>query len=286
MATTTQAPKPNVRLSAFNAPNVNPVPNGMAPLSATAGGPPVGMPPAAAPGTMGGGQSAGPISTWGGNNTLVGSQVNPVNRADTETARGMMLPALQSLQTAPDRSQLALDALKLFDDQTEAGYQQRLRGVGQQAAKLGRVGSGMTTSELNDVFVARERDRDAVKRGLANDAASQTLSDRLATLGAIGGVQGQLAGQDTAARQEVRGERDYQFGVTRDDRDFAYGADRDADQFWLQTLQTLAPYAYGGNPSGTQLAASAGQSQQAGQSAQNVWTLIEEALRRRRGSES
>lgn len=237
--------------------------------------PPVGMPAPALPLTGAGGAAAtgtapGPITPWGAGNNLVGAQVNPVDAGDTAASRGQMGTALQSLNSLPDRQTLALDALNLFDEQTDAGYQQRLRGVGQQAAKFGRLGSGMTTSELGDVFVARERDRDHVKRSLANETAGMALSDQLDRLGAIGAVNQQQFGQDTIKRGEVRGERDFQHGVGRD-----------ADQHWLQTLQTLLPIAYGGNPSDAYFAAGADARQQSGQTNQALGQLLLEALRGR-----
>lgn len=254
-ATRSVGSSPTLRsLRAPRAPNVTPG-SAMAPLSTVAG--------------QGGGM-ASPITPWNAGNNLTRTQVNPVDPADTAASRGAMFTALKGLQTLPDRQQLALDALQLFDEQTDAGYQQRLREVGQRAAKLGRMGSGMTTSELSDVFVARERDRDAVKRGLANEAAGMQLDDQLSRLGAIGALNQQLFGQDAFKRGEVRSERDFQYGVGRDE-----------DTHLLATLQTLLPLAYGGNPSDALLGASGGAQQGAGQSAAGVAQLIMEAIRRR-----
>jgi hypothetical protein len=71
--------------------------------------------------------------------------------------RQMGMTSLQGLSSAPDRAQLAAQALQLQRTMTEPQFQQDMRSVGQKAAAFGRTGAGMTTNELTDVALAREK---------------------------------------------------------------------------------------------------------------------------------
>jgi hypothetical protein len=78
----------------------------------------------------------------------------------------------------PNRTELAKQAFADFDKQGEAGLQQRFRAVGQKAAALGRIGAGMTTNDLTDVFSQHERDRLLKQNELARGVAEGDISDR------------------------------------------------------------------------------------------------------------
>lgn len=128
-----------------------------------------------------------------------GALGGPFDYADDTTGlRSNLVQRLSSLQ-APDRVKLATEA---FDQIEEAGrprYEQAQRAVGQKAAALGRIGSGVTTNEIGDLELARQRDLNLQKRGLATEAAGAQLSDQLDQAGAVSGGVGQLAGLDTGA---------------------------------------------------------------------------------------
>lgn len=88
--------------------------------------------------------------------------------------------ALQGVaQTAPDRTALAQNTLSRYIESTNPDFQNQLRTVGQDAAKFGRIGAGMTTTRLGDV--ASNRNTDIINKAgeLADSAAGQTLDDRL-----------------------------------------------------------------------------------------------------------
>jgi len=112
-------------------------------------------------------------------------------------SRDMIMERLKGLG-GPDRTQLAQEAYDIFRQQSEPQYQQDLRGVGQKAAAWGRIGAGMTTNDLTGVLGQREQQQNLLKRSLINDAAGQTLADRLASLGATQSASGALEGQDFA----------------------------------------------------------------------------------------
>lgn len=119
---------------------------------------------------------------------------------DTGAVRGQLTGQLtNTLNNTPDRAKLAADAYSLIQERAQPQFEQDLRAVGQKAAALGRVGSGLTTNELGDVTTLHDRTLDQARRDLANNAASMSLSDQLNKVGAAQGVLGQLGGLDQGA---------------------------------------------------------------------------------------
>jgi hypothetical protein len=142
---------------------------------------------------------------------------------DTQDVRSMILERLQQADR-PDRYGIAANAFELMRQRSDPAYDQALRKVGQKNAALGRLGSGMVTSELMDVTAQRERDLSFAQRDLALEAAGLSLQDELSRLGAAQDVYGQFSGSDRAdaglkmdLRNEARGERQAKL---------AYGLDR------------------------------------------------------------
>jgi len=120
--------------------------------------------------------------------------------------------ALDAVMAGPDRGKLAGDAYDLLLERSRPGFEKEMRDVGSRAAALGRIGAGMTTSELGDVQLQRERELDLARRQLATESAGQTLDDRLAQLGAardvmgtVGSIGAGYAGNAARANQEQFG---------------------------------------------------------------------------------
>lgn len=119
---------------------------------------------------------------------------------DTGGVRGQAVSQLgKVLNTNPDRLTLASNAFKRLQEESNPAYEQELRGVGQRAAALGRVGAGMTTSDLGTVAQRRQEALLREQGRLSDEAASLSLADEDAKLNAARGLSGELAGQDTAA---------------------------------------------------------------------------------------
>lgn len=164
-----------------------------------------------------------PAPEFSAQNNLIAKQLNPVsagaNQYDTQAAQyaqqagmqgysgltkqaqKMILEQLKHLQSAPDRFQLAQDAYNTFQQQSEPQYQQALRGVGQRAAALGRVGAGMTTNDLTGVFGQRNLQLSGERERLINNALQNTMGDRLGVSQAIQSGAGVLGGQDLSMGQ-------------------------------------------------------------------------------------
>lgn len=284
-----------------------------------AGGPTFNQPPPGGPtpGGLGGGLSTSPASQqplgstapppssiegFTSDENLRASQINPATLTGQTNAldqafratgqQAEMSPELQAARSqaleqmgslgGPDRTQLALDAFKQFQEAGEPAFQQRLTDVGRKAAALGRIGSGVTTTELGDVQLQREKDLSRRGQELSTQAAGQTLQDRLqalqGSLGAAGtfgaqdiaggqlglgraGMLGQLAGQQfgqgLTGREEMRGERGYQDQMAQSAMDrrvqqALLQSQLGGQQFnqQLQQLQLAGQLGLGGNPFG------------------------------------
>ena len=155
----------------------------------------------------------GGVSEFGPGNDLRYTQFAPQASDRLSATGGMVDTARNTLATAPDRQMLALETLKLAEEQGDPAYQQRVRQVGQNAAKWGRIGSGMTTSELGDVETTRARDIDQLRRGVSLESAGQTLADRTSNLQTLGALETDQFNKEAAKRGELRGERGYESDV-------------------------------------------------------------------------
>lgn len=79
----------------------------------------------------------------------------------------------------PDRGQLALENFNLFREATDPQFEADLRRTGQANAAFGRVGSGIATRDLGTVTQRRGEELGRLERQLINDAAGQSLADRI-----------------------------------------------------------------------------------------------------------
>ena len=119
---------------------------------------------------------------------------------DTTGVRGQTKAQLDKvLNTTPDRSTLASNELTRYISESDPAFQQDLRKVGQKAAALGRVGAGMTTSDLGDVAQRRNEQITLRSQELADRTAGLKLQDEQDKLNAARGVTTDFGGMDTAA---------------------------------------------------------------------------------------
>jgi hypothetical protein len=163
---------------------------------------------------------------------------------DQQRLRDMSMQQLQGLNTAPDRAQLAAQALSLQRQMTAPAWQQDLRQAGQQAAALGRIGAGMTTNELNDITLAREKALGQFGEQAALEAAGQTMADRLARAGVITGYEAQRTGEDQARAGGLAGLGGLQFGL--DTNRFNEGLQRSGLDLSIEKAQADAAAARAG----------------------------------------
>lgn len=249
----------------------------------------------------------------------------------TGGARDITMQQLQQMSgQTPDRAKLAADTYQLLLERSQPGHEQGIRALGRNAARLGRIGSGLTTNELTDYETQRERGLDQSRRQLATESAGLSLQDVIDRVNTARGVSDSFAGQDVSmgglnlsaynsgqgneqrrfgnmldlaqfqrglgqdwegsqvrerdygtgiqdrnadlarsrfgdfagyesqlsnedyrGRNEMRGERDYQYGLSRDAQGDAIGA-QNAQQNWLDRLfdrgATMTDAGYRGSP--------------------------------------
>lgn len=196
----TQAGVDNAAQSVANAPSLNLDPNAD-PYTNQAGSyageaaNEIGNVRAPTRGAIAGSDVSGANRAYGEAGSLYGAASGTTDEA--MMARQMMLQDLQGLE-GPDRGQIASDTLNRLVTDTEPQFQEALRGVGQDAAKFGRLGSGITTSRLGDVLSEREAGINSARQGLASEAAGLQLQDALNVYGARAGASSQLTGEDLA----------------------------------------------------------------------------------------
>ena len=143
------------------------------------------------------------FTPYGPGNTLRNQQIAPQGLGgvggemspQATRARELASMDLENLG-GPDRGQIASDTLRRLIADTEPAFQQELRGVGQRSAALGRLGSGMTTSDLGDVSQRRNQAITSEAGRLADEAASASLSDRLDVFGARSSAASRFQGDD------------------------------------------------------------------------------------------
>lgn len=199
--------------------------------------------------------SAGPaMPTFGGGTggawgALRQRIVMPETRPDVQALRDLITGGATELFNGPDRSAIAREQMELYNQDAQEMLDQRVRGIGRDAAAFGRIGSGVTTSRVGDAYAQAEQERAEQERRMALETAGLTLDDRLRAVSGASGVQNMFYGQDVGNRNEIRGERSYandlaqqeyqrriqqimlEMGILRNDQGVAQGVGRDAGSY-------------------------------------------------------
>jgi hypothetical protein len=144
------------------------------------------------------------------------TQIDPVGSARQNRLAGLTTGAAEALAGGPNLREAAGEHLRLFEEQSQPAFERALQDVGRRAGAWGRLGAGMTTSELGDVTTLRERAIGQERRRLAAELAEAEEGQRQGRVGTLGALEGQIYGQEAGARGELRGERGYQSGVARE----------------------------------------------------------------------
>lgn len=157
--------------------------------------------------------AGGPITEFGPGNDLRFSQINPADDARTRRLSDFVDTAAGKVNNSPDLAQAGLDRLAELRQGLSEDRRKGIQDIGRGAAAFGRLGSGVTTSQLGDLESSLQARELAAEKGLAGDLTVQEAADRRANAGTLAGLQDQLFGQGAQRRNEVRGERGYQTGV-------------------------------------------------------------------------
>lgn len=155
-------------------------------------------------------ESGGPLTDFGPGNDLLSTQVNPTTGERLGGVQSGNDVLYKALTQGPNLQQSALDQFKNIQSQTSEQRQRGIQDIGRSAARLGRLGSGMVTTDLGNLEDTLRSHENQALGDLAYNTATQDSANRRANLGAGQGYESQLYGQGQNARNEVRTERDYQ----------------------------------------------------------------------------
>lgn len=237
--------------------------------------PPVTGPPPMAPTPQPGGGGAQPPAPWEGSwQDLRGEMFMPEQSEDVFALRQLLGDKAGGLFDTPDRGELVSEYMDMFNRRNRENLQATTRDIGRDAAKFGRIGSGVTTSRIGDALVESEQRRADAERTLAADAAGKTLSDRLGALSGVSGIQSLLSGQDASHRAEQRGERGYADNLAQQalqnqilQRQMEENFLQMEHQRAMEEARLAGGWGYGIDPTGSLMHGS----QTYGQQAQNWW---------------
>ena len=154
--------------------------------------------------------AGGPLTNFGPGNDLLSTQVNPYTGERLSGVQAGNDVLYKALTQGPNLQQAALDQFKNIQSQTAEQRQLGIQNIGRAAARLGRLGSGMVTTDLGNLEDTLRSHENQALGDLAYNTATQESADRRANLGAGQGYENQVYGQGANARNEVRTERDYQ----------------------------------------------------------------------------
>lgn len=232
-----------------------------------------------------------PLSRFGPGQSLRGIQINPFESERLKNIQGLVGGAAEAVGQGPDLGQAAAERLNLFREQVlDPQFEIASRDVGRRAAALGRVGSGVVTTELGELGARRERELGQEARRLSAETAFQEEQNRLRRLGALGGLESQLYGQEAGARGELRGERGYQEGLAQQAlqnriRQLLLGEDIREREFGrgMQRAGLAAQLGYGGTPTGLEYNLANMLQRQAGESFAGAGDILSLLRRRRQG---
>lgn len=124
--------------------------------------------------------------------------------------------ALSNLSNGPNRTQLAMQTLKDFDTAGQPELDAGFRKVGQQAAKFGRLGAGMTTNDLTGLQGTYDRNKMLLKNQLASSVAEGDINDRFRLADTYSNARGQQYGFGNTDRGYNTGVDQYNQGAAFD----------------------------------------------------------------------
>ena len=188
-----------------------------------------------------------------------GPQYTPVSSPLLTQANAAEGNTLSSLTDSPDYLSQAKSALQDWETGQAPVLAADFRQVGQNASKLGRIGSGGVTTQLGTLQSDYERNKQLAANQLIQSALDQTQQNKYATLGAAQGVSNQAYGQGAAERANQQ--NTVQQGINNRNTQIGQG---------IQLGQLGNSY----NPSGVLMQASGNDQTQANADANSVGSLF------------
>lgn len=143
--------------------------------------------------------------------------------------------ALKKAADGPDRLALARQALSDYDTNEANVLSDQYRGLGQKAAVLGRIGSGMVTDDLSKALADATVRRKTLSNDLIREATKASVDDRYRALDAYRnatgddlGLQQQNFTNNRAALNDARGAQGEKFARATSLAGLGYAGDPSA----------------------------------------------------------
>lgn len=147
-------------------------------------------------------------------NTLITKRLPKVGT--TSPYAGMVAQAANALNTGPDRKGMAMTALADFDAASAERQANSFKAVGQNAARLGRIGSGAVTKDLGVVQRQIAGDRSRFQNDLVRDLTERDRADQFQKVGVFAGLDRDAYGRSRDAVNDFATDRAYEYGMSRD----------------------------------------------------------------------
>lgn len=125
--------------------------------------------------------------------------------------------AYGNLDNGQTRYQAALDTMKHLDSNLNDQFKLGSRDIGQTAAAMGRMGSGMVTTDLGNLDERLQLQRQNALRDLSAQTTEGDINDRYRKLQSSQDLEDQRFQQGLSNRGEYRTERGYQSGQGQQD---------------------------------------------------------------------
>lgn len=199
----------------------------------------------------------GPLQDFGPGNDLRSTQVNPYTGERLSGIQSGTDVLFRALQNGPNLTDAAKQAFDVLGQQTAERRKLGIQDIGRNAARLGRLGSGMVTTDLGNLEDTLQQHENQARQQLASQVAFSQGNEARANLGAAQGLENQIYGQGVGARNEVRGERDYQQQLAQraQDQEILRKQLQVAYQQYLQQLGLQGAGLYGDQAAASQDAA-------------------------------
>jgi hypothetical protein len=159
-------------------------------------------------------------------------------------AQNWLNQSAQTIQNLPNLQQSTQDLYGALTNQANVQSAQQLRDLGQRAASLGRLGSGMVTADAGDIFRSREANLAGIGANLANQSAQAQNAQQFGQSQALSGLAGQqlgfgqsqlgaqqgLLGQLSGLESQQYGQNLGNLGFLQQERGYQQGLDQQAVQ--------------------------------------------------------
>lgn len=123
-----------------------------------------------------------------------------------------------------DRRSMLSSLLSDFDKSQSMADDNAYTQVGRRSAALGRIGSGMTSQDIDQIARTSAGDRARYRNQLASDTIDKEIGDRFAKTGLLGNLSDSLYGRASS-------DRGFNYGVNRDNQQARTQAQQLAYQF-------------------------------------------------------